>query len=120
MGGSVPSPSALSLLCYPASMRAVLGFVLALLFAVHTAYAASPRPPDCCEGCGDIHCVIASCICQPLALPSLPSAQLLSVPAALAPTASSVMLATRIKDIWRPPWEIAATRLFSHFDQGST
>ena len=89
-------------------MRAAFGFLLALLFAVHIAYAASPRQPECCEEiCADIHCVIASCACQPVTLPTVSNTRFVPAAEVLTPAVSVVILKTRIEDIWRPPWRHA-------------
>ena len=94
--------------CYPAHMRVVLGVVLALLFAVHTASAASPRPLDCCEEmCVDVHCVATSCAaCPPLALPATPRKNQFLALDHVSPTSSLMILPRRIEDIWRPPWQL--------------
>ena len=93
--------------CYPWVMRAVLGVLLALLFAVHTAYAASPRPIDCCEEmCGDVYCVSANCACQPLTLPAMSLTHLFLAFEPTRAATSLVILDKRIEDIWRPPWQL--------------
>lgn len=88
-------------------MRAVLGVLLALLFAVNTAYAASPRLLDCCEElCADVYCVAANCACQHLTLPEVPRTQLYLALEAAAPATLLVILPKRIEVIWRPPWQL--------------
>jgi hypothetical protein len=93
--------------CYPFRMRVLLGVVLALLFAVHTAYAAAPRPLDCCEGlCGDAPCAMASCACEPLTLPAMPRSHGFVALEPARPATALVMPDKRSEDIWRPPWPL--------------
>lgn len=87
-------------------MRALLGVFLALLFALHTVHAATPRTPDCCEEiCVDMACADASCgACQVVAVTVGSGTLRCAEQTTLLPQTPAARLDAGIATIWRPPW----------------